>query len=475
MKDSSPIIVWIRRDLRLSDHAALWQAASSGRPVIPVFVLDEVIETLGAAPKWRFGLGVETFSCALAGIGSRLITRRGNALDVLRAVVAETGAGAVWWQRAYDPDSTARDREVKSALKSQSIDAKSFPGHLLFEPWQVESQSGGFYRVFTPFWRAIMKRDPGTVFPRVTHLRSPDSWPSAEKPADWGLGRAMGRGLAVVSRHVAAGEEAAERRLETFVSHHITDYGSLRDFPGRDGTSRLSENLAYGEISARSIWSAVQSAQDYGSPGAESFLRQLAWRDFAYHLLHHTPHIAFENWRREWEGFPWNEDEGAPEILAWQQGRTGVAFVDAAMRELYVTGYMHNRARMIAASYLTKHLLGHWRIGLKWFEDCLIDWDPASNAMGWQWVAGSGPDAAPYFRIFNPDTQLGKFDSDQSYIRRWIAEDQEAPSETSLSFFEAAPENWRLTPASSYPTPIVALNTGRDRALAAYKTLNSGK
>ena len=473
MADSSPIIVWIRRDLRLGDHAALFHAASSGRPVIPVFVLDEVIEELGAAPKWRFGLGIAAFSDALRDIGSRLISRRGRALDILRAIAAETGAGAVWWQRAYDPASVDRDRAVKSALNSQSLDAKSFPGHLLFEPWQVESKSGGFYRVFTPYWRAVKDRDPGGAYSRITRLRPPAAWPSSEQPVDWNLDRPMRRGAAVVKKHVAVGEDAAERRLDTFIRHHIADYGMMRDFPGREGTSRLSENLAYGEVSARRIWAESRFALENGYPGAESFMRQLAWRDFAYHLLHHTPHIAVDNWRRDWDEFPWNDDESAPEILAWQQGRTGVEFVDAAMREIYVTGYMHNRARMIAASYLTKHLLGHWRIGLKWFEDCLIDWDPASNAMGWQWVAGSGPDAAPFFRIFNPATQLGKFDSDEAYIRRWIAECQDDPPDAALSFFDAVPENWGLKPTDPYPQPVVALAAGRERALAAYKTLSS--
>jgi deoxyribodipyrimidine photo-lyase len=195
----------------------------------------------------------------------------------------------------------------------------------------------------------------------------------------------------------------------------------------------------------------------------------LVWREFAYHLMYHTPHILSGNWKPDWDAFPWNTDEDHPHVIAWKQGRTGIRFVDAAMREMYVTGRMHNRGRMIVASYLTKHLLSHWKIGLKWFEDCLIDWDPASNAMGWQWAAGSGPDAAPYFRVFNPVTQLDKFDPKGEYVAQWIAEGRRAPSQTALSYFNAIPRQWGLAPDLVYPAPVVAADAGRARALAAYE------
>jgi deoxyribodipyrimidine photo-lyase len=283
------------------------------------------------------------------------------------------------------------------------------------------------------------------------------------------MGAAMNRGAAVVARHAAVGEAAAQDRLADFVATRIGAYAEARDFPARQGTSRLSENLAWGEISVRACWHAGLRALGEGRRGAETFLRELVWRDFAWHLVHHTPHIVRESWREEWRDFPWDEDAGRPEVRAWMQGRTGVPFVDAAMREMYVTGTMHNRARMIVASYLTKNLLGHWRIGQRWFEDCLIDWDPASNALGWQWTAGSGPDAAPYFRVFNPDTQAEKFDADGAYRRAWIAEGQARPPETALSYFEAIPVSWGMSPGDRYPSPLVDAAEGRRRALAAYE------
>jgi len=477
MSDGAPVLVWIRRDLRLADHAALTRAAETGRPTIPVFLLDEAAEALGAAPKWRLGLGVRHFARTLAGIGSRLILRRGPALATLRALIAETGAKTVYWQRAYDPASKARDTRVKAALKADGIAVKSCPGHLLFEPWTVETKTGGFYKVYTPFWKAVAGRDPGAPLPAVARLRPPATWPASDDIDAWVLDRAMGRGAAVTERYVRIGAAAAEDRLQDFAATRLARYASDRDRPDIPGTSRLSENLTYGEISPRQCWQAGRAAlddgqydgQDDGQDDAETFLKELVWREFAYHLLHHTPEIAERNWRPEWDDFPWDADPDRPQIRAWRQGRTGIAFVDAAMRELYVTGYMHNRARMIAASYLTKHLLGHWRIGLNWFAEHLVDWDPASNAMGWQWAAGSGPDAAPYFRVFNPVTQLDKFDPDRAYATRWIAEGQDRPGRDALAYFDAIPRRWGLSPDAAYPDPVVDAAEGRARALAAYE------
>ncbi len=466
---SSPILLWFRRDFRLSDHPALRAAADSGRPVIPVFILDEVAEGHGACPLWRLGLAAERFAGALEGIGSRLIFRRGKALDVLKALVAETGAGAVWWSRAYDPDAIARDKGVKAALKAAGIDAESHAGHVLFEPWTVETGQGGFYRVYSPFWRAVKDRDVPAPLAAVKALRAPETWPESDDPADWQLAKAMNRGAAVVLPHLAVGEAAAQERLDTFLRTRITRYSDDRNLPATPGTSRLSENLAVGEISIRTCWHGAMRALHEGRKGAEHYLKELVWRDFAYHLVWHTPHIVSRSWREEWDRFPWSADEDAPEVSAWKQGRTGMRFVDAAMREMYVTGTMHNRARMIVASYLTKHLMTHWRIGQRWFEDCLADWDPASNAMGWQWTAGSGPDAAPYFRVFNPMSQLEKFDPDGAYVRQWIAEGEPRPHKDAQSYFEAVPRSWGLRPDARYPAPVVSAEDGRRRALAAYE------
>ncbi len=459
----TPIILWMRRDFRLTDNPALDWAAATGRPVIPVFLLDEVVETWGAAPKWRLGLGLEALAAALEGIGARLILRRGAALPTLRALVEETGAETVVWNRLYVADERARDTGVKEALRGDGLEARSFQGHVLFEPWTVETKTGGFYKVYTPFWRSVRDRGVDAALTAPSDLTAPESWPESDALEDWNLGHAMRRGAEVVANHVHVGETAAQSRLGAFIAQRIADYADARNALPVDGTSGLSENLTYGEISARSCWHAGQRAMAEGKPGAETFLKELVWRDFAHHLAYHTPRLTTENWKPDWDAFPW-EDDGA-KAEAWRRGCTGVDVVDAAMRELYVTGRMHNRARMLTGSYLTKHLMTHWKVGAAWFADTLIDWDPASNAMGWQWVAGSGPDASPFFRIFNPETQAEKFDKDDTYQRRWLR---------SEAFYEAVPKSWNLDKGSRPKEPIVGLSEGRERALAAYGQRDAG-
>jgi len=467
MSTLGPVILWFRRDLRLRENPALIAAAKAGA-VIPVFVLDEVVETHAGAPKWRLGLGVGQLAETLQGAQSRLILRRGKAADVLRALARETGAKAVHWNRLYDPDSIARDKEVKSTLHDTGVEAVSHNGHLLFEPWEVETKQGGFYKVYSPFWRAVKDRHvPG---PRpAPDLDAPADWPVSDTLDDWKMGAEMRRGAQVVARHVHVGEDAASARLHAFTTNQIDHYKAKRDYPASGACSGLSENLTYGEISPRAVWHAGLRAWNEGKKGAEHFLKELVWREFAYHLLFHTPRITDHTWREEWRAFDWRPDSN--DAKAWRRGMTGEPFVDAAMRQMYVTGTMHNRARMIVASYLTKHLLTHWRVGQRWFEECLIDWDPASNALGWQWVAGSGPDAAPYFRVFNPATQVDKFDPDHAYLDAWIAEGRDTPSDTALSYFDAVPQRWGLSPDQPYPDRIVGLKEGRERALLAYQGL----
>ncbi|MEC3860198.1 deoxyribodipyrimidine photo-lyase [Mesobacterium sp. TK19101] len=469
-----PSIVWIRRDLRLSDHPAMRAAVARGGPVVLVFFRDDLVDGLGAAPKWRLGLGLEAFARALEARGQRLILRSGAVRDGLLKLAAEVGAEAVYWIRAYDPASVARDTEVKAALKEAGLVAESFAGHLLFEPWTVETGQGGFYKVYTPYWKAVRTRSVAEPLAAPGTLPAPRTWPDSEALEDWSLGAAMRRGAAVVARHVSVGEAAAQGRLGAFVAQKVADYGTRRDFPAEEATSGLSGHLSLGEISPAMCWQAGRRAMEEGKPGAEVFLKELVWRDFAYHLMWHTPHLLTRNWREDWDGFPWNEDESRPEVVAWKRGRTGIRFVDAALREMYVTGRMHNRARMIVASYLTKHLLSHWKTGQRWFEDCLEDWDPAANAMGWQWAAGSGPDAAPYFRVFNPVTQLEKFDPRGTYVRRWIAEGVQRPTDTALSYFDAIPESWGLSPDMPYPAPVVEAADGRTAALDAYARFKQG-
>ncbi|MEO9862762.1 MAG: deoxyribodipyrimidine photo-lyase [Yoonia sp.] len=470
MTDTSPIIVWFRRDLRLGDHPALTDACKSGRPVIPLFIYDQVTEKQGAAPRMRLGLSVKALADDLEGIGSKLTLRRGDALTVLRDVIAETGADTVLWSRQYDVAAKARDTDVKSALKADGHTVQSFPGHLLFEPWTVETKTGGFYKVFTPMWKTVRGRELDTPLARPSKLAQPDNWPESDALDDWDIARDMNRAYDVLLPHCRVGEAAARDRLDTFIAERVETYQKNRDLPAVRGTSWLSENLTYGEISPLVCWHAGWQALHDGKSDAEIFLKELVWREFAYHLSHHTPRIESENWKEDWDAFPWNTDERRAEVKAWKQGRTGIPFVDAAMREMYVTGMMHNRGRMIVASYLTKHLMCHWKIGRDWFADCLIDWDPASNAMGWQWSAGSGPDATPYFRVFNPVSQLDKFDKDHRYPNRWIAEGQSDPSDTALSYFDAIPKQWNMSADDPYPDAIVAPDVGRKRALDAYQS-----
>ncbi len=282
----APIIYWLRRDLRLGDHPGLTAVAATGRPVIPVFIFDDLIEAHGAAPKWRLGLAVEHFARMLEGIGSRLILRRGNALDVLCDLVAHTGAGAVHWSRAYDPAAIARDTDVKAALKEGGLEAKSHRGHLLFEPWTVKTKTGGFYKVFTPMWKAVRGLEVAQDLPPVSHLKTPDDWPDSDDIGAWDMGGAMRRGATIVSKHVCVGEEAANRRLATFIEDKVANYVEARDIPSVDGTSRLSENLTYGEISPHSCWHAGWRALHDGKADAETFLKELVWREFASGLSH---------------------------------------------------------------------------------------------------------------------------------------------------------------------------------------------
>jgi deoxyribodipyrimidine photo-lyase len=466
----TPLILWFRRDLRLADHPMLTAAIATGRPVVPLFILDPETEAIGAAPKWRLGLSLADFAKRLAGLGVRLILRRGPALDVLRAVIAETGATGVHWTRLYDPAAIARDTAIKAALKGQ-VEAVSHGGHLLHEPHTVATGTGGFYRVYTPYWRAVRARDVAAPDPAPMRLRAPSTWPASDVLDDWQLGRDMQRGAAIVLPFQRVGEEAALARLAWFLAGPVDRYDTARNLCAEAGTSGLSQNLALGEIGPRTVWHAGMRAFHEGRAGAETFLKEIVWREFSYHLIYHTPHIATANWKPEWDAFPWRGEN--PDATRWMQGMTGEPFVDAAMREMYVTGTMHNRGRMIVASYLTKHLLTDWRIGLRWFADCLTDWDPAANAMGWQWAAGSGPDAAPYFRIFNPATQAEKFDAGSLYRKRFIAELSRDPGPDALSYFAAVPRKWALDPAARYPMPLVDLGEGRARALRAYSERNS--
>lgn len=460
---NTPIILLFRRDLRLADHEALHAASQLRRPIIPLFIYDDIFQNYGAAPKWRLGEALRCFSQNLEARGSRLILRKGEASQTLLKLIDETKADTVYWSRAYTAPEIERDKALKSALAKKDVTAKSFPGFVLFEPFKIAPKSAPFFRVYTPMWKAVSAHEVPPTLPPPKALLTPETWPESDNPdMTWDLGAGMGRGAQVVGAHCVIGEDRAMARLRDFVTNDIAAYKAKRDFPWEGGTSRLSENLTYGEISPRSLWQAGKEAMAQGARGAEHFLKEIVWREFATHLGFHTPHIMHANWRSDWDNFPWI-DTGGEALERWKKGQTGVDFVDAAMRELYVTGKMHNRLRMVVASYLTKHLMIHWKHGMDWFAETLVDWDPASNAMGWQWTAGSGPDAAPYFRIYNPEIQAEKFDPEGDYRDYYLS------GAGADDFAQAIPISWGDLTSKERPKAMITLGDGRARALLAYE------
>ncbi|MEO0361836.1 MAG: deoxyribodipyrimidine photo-lyase [Pseudomonadota bacterium] len=452
-------VVWLRRDLRLSDNAALAHAAGRGR-VSPVFILDPVVDAqLGAAGRLRLKLGLEALAEAFAAAGVELVLRKGEALAALRSLAEEAKADKVVWTRLTDGPALERDKSVKAALKADGLAVESFDGHTLLDPWRVKTGSGEPYKVFTPFSKALMTHEipPPLDAPKL----QPGPKAASDDLADWRLDAPMGPAAAALAETVEAGAAAARRRLDEWLDGPAPRYADKRDrLDMPEVGTRLSEYLALGEISPREVWAAMDRGD--GDKGVEAARRQLVWRDFAHMLLFHDPAMERENWRREWSAFPWRDDNDDAE--RWRRGETGCAVVDAAMREVYVTGRMHNRARMLVGSYLTKHLLTHWRIGEAWFRETLIDWDPANNAMGWQWVAGCGPDAAPFFRIFNPETQAEKFDPEENYRTYWLK------GEGAETFRAMRPKSWSEDDEGR-PRPLIDLKEGRERALEAWRDM----
>jgi deoxyribodipyrimidine photo-lyase len=470
-----PTLVWLRQDLRLADNPALLAAEG---PVIPVYILDETpgVEPLGGASRWWLDKSLAALGADLEALGSRLILRKGPAGEVLQALIAETGAAAVHWNRLYDAGSIARDKTIKAELTDEGVTRRSFNASLLNEPWEIANGSGGPYKVYTPFWRNARSRvaavDPA---PAPDSLDAPGTWPDSEALADWGLHPTKPDWSTGFSDW-RPGEAGAQARLEGFLDGPVATYSDDRNRPDLPGTSGLSPHMHFGEIGPRQIW---RSAQDAVARGAserqvEKFLAEVGWREFHHHLLFHFPDLPTKNFRPEWDAFVWRDDEEA--FVAWTRGQTGYPIVDAGMRELWATGFMHNRVRMIVASFLIKDLLIDWRRGEAWFRDTLVDADIAQNAANWQWVAGSGADAAPYFRIFNPVTQGQNFDPDGVYVRKWVPELGKLPSKvihapwTAVSDLLAAAD---VAVGQTYPRPLVDHGKARDRALQAYAALKS--
>lgn len=473
----APVIVWFRKDLRLSDNPALDAAVKTGKPVIPVFILDD--ETPGdwkpgSASRWWLHHSLTALANALEVLNSRLVLRKGPAGDVLEALVRKTGAAALYWNRCYEPHNSRRDKSIKAGLTQSGLDIRSFNGALLTEPWTVRNKSGDPFRVFSPFWRSVRAGlEPGQPVKALAHMPSPEKWPESDALDSWKLlpvNPNWARGFESVW---TPGEAGARQRLESFFEHGAKHYSGGRDRPDKPYTSGLSPHLHFGEISPRQIASATETVrEEIGDSNAEKFLSELGWREFSYSLLFNFPGLPHSNYQAKFDRFPWRSD---PEALkAWQRGKTGYPMVDAGMRELWSTGWMHNRVRMITASFLIKHLMIDWREGEKWFWDTLVDADLANNSASWQWVAGSGADAAPYFRIFNPVTQGEKFDPEGDYVRKWVPELARLPGKYLNRPWEAGPlilKEAGIEPGRTYPHPIVEHKAARERALEAFQSL----
>ncbi len=478
-----PTILWFRQDLRLADNQAAAAALAGGGPVVPVFILDDDTPgdwRPGGASRWWLHHSLSRLGEALAARGSRLILARGVAGPVLDRLVAATGAVRVVWTRCYEPAAIRRDTAVKAALKARGVAAESHPGALLFEPWTVTTAGGTPYRVYTPFWRACRAAGvAGSPVPAPERLPAPAAWPESEALDAWGLRPTAPDWSGGLAAAWTPGEDGAQARLATFLDRPLGRYADQRDRPDLPGTSGLSPHLHWGEIGPRQIWRAVEHRVDSGrldgkTAQAEKFLKEIVWREFSYNLLYHFPEIADTPLDARFAAFPWRTDDAA--LAAWQRGRTGYPIVDAGMRQLWAVGWMHNRVRMIVASFLVKHLLLPWQAGEAWFWDTLVDADLASNAASWQWVAGCGADAAPYFRIFNPVLQGCKFDPDGTYVRRWVPELAtldtawlHAPWEAPAGTLDRA--GIRL--GRDYPQPIVDHRSARARALAVFEQIKS--
>ncbi len=484
-RSAPPVLLWFRRDLRLADNPALDAAQASGRPVIPVYITDDedagasALEwALGGAQRWWLHRSLAVLEKSLTALGSRLILQRGPAEATLAALIGETGAGAVYWNRRYEPWAMRRDEQIKAGLRQQGVEARSFNAALLREPWEVATKTGGPYKVFTPFWEALRTAGaPPVPLPAPERIPAPGSFPESDALASWGLLPTAPDWAGGLRDAWQPGEEAAQARLRDFADETVFGYHDQRDQPGTAGTSRLSPHLAFGEIGPRQIWHAVQASAlaRTGDPmpkGAEVYLSEIAWREFSYHLLYHFPDLPAQPLRPEFAHFPWADDPAGLE--AWQSGLTGYPIVDAGMRELWATGWMHNRVRMIVASFLIKDLLVDWRQGAAWFWDTLVDADLASNAASWQWVAGSGADAAPYFRVFNPVTQGSKFDPAGTYVRRWLPELAGLPDRVIHAPWTANPLDLAAAGVRlgrDYPEPIVDHAMARKRALERYQRM----
>ena len=474
-----PVLLLFRNDLRVADNGALWAASQINKPVLAAYVRDEQskgVRARGGASLWWLHHSLKALDTKLNALGIRLVLQRGATHSVVDDLIEKTGADTVFWNRRYEPAWVAADTTMKSALRARDIRAESFDGELLHEPSKLTTGAGSFYKVYTPFWKSLTSgpepRDPidppkalAAFGGTVASLSLDELVPLPTRP-DWAGG---------MRESWTPGEDGAQALLDEFLEHGLDGYAEGRDFPDRTASSRLSPHLAHGEITPYQLFAALRDRKFQAlDDDTAKFRKEVAWREFCRHLLFHNPALHDTNFQPNFDAFPWVTDKKA--LRAWQRGMTGYPIVDAGMRELWHTGAMHNRVRMIAASFLTKHLMIDWREGERWFWDTLVDADPGSNPANWQWVAGCGADAAPYFRIFNPTLQGQKFDPDGGFVRRFVPELAKLPDRylhTPWDAPKAVLAEAGVALGETYPKPVVDHARARARALAAYQSIRS--
>ena len=467
----SKAIVWFRQDLRLCDNPAFSAACRHHDFIIPIYIMDEVTSRLGGAQRWWLHHSLVSLDKGLKKIGLNLCRRQGKALDILEQLVQDYQIEAIYWNRCYEPFAIERDTLIKKFFQTCGVRIVSTNGSLIHEPWQITNTTGNFFKVFTPFWRACLKQMDIPEQYKIS--RTPKTLEAkSESLASWKLLPAKPNWAEAFGHYWQPGEEGACIKLATFIDIHLRGYSTSRDEPAKDTTSKLSPHLHFGEISPWQVWRAIETVKsdhDCDLKSVERFLSEIGWREFSYHLLYHAPTLPNTNFKSAFDIFPWKNDDIF--LKRWQEGRTGYPIVDAGMRELWQTGYMHNRVRMIVASFLTKDLLIDWRLGASWFLDTLVDADLASNSAGWQWVAGCGADAAPYFRIFNPVLQGEKFDPDGVYVKQWVPELISVPVQWIHKPWMAPQDKLGLCLGKDYPEPIIDHLEARKKALLYYKMI----
>lgn len=465
-------IIWFRRDLRIEDNPAFAAACNANKSVIPLYIHDKGLSlALGEAQKWWLHHSLKSLDKLLNLKGLRLCLKNGDPLSVLKDLIKKYHVNQVYWNISIEPEQRAQDKKIREMLTSENIKINTYSGSLLIDPKTIRTQQDEYYKVFTPFWRQCLQQLSILEKHIVSHW--PDS-PDAKKDNlnDWNLLPQKTNWAKEFELKWRPGQDGAQIKLENFIENHLNDYDRQRDIPTAEATSYLAPHLHFGEISSWQIWRTIEELKrnpQRNIKAIERFCSELGWREFSHYLLYHFPDLPHANFRSKFDAFPWQNNKD--NLTKWQKGLTGYPVVDAGMRELWRTGYMHNRIRMITASFLTKDLLIDWRLGAKWFFYTLLDANLANNSANWQWVAGSGADAAPYFRIFNPVLQGEKFDPNGDYIRKWVPELAALPAKWIHKPWQAPRGALSVKIGKDYPEPIVEHGKAREKALNIYKTL----